>query len=108
MWTVQLWKVRIIPAYAGKTEVIAEIRPAIADHPCLRGENVARSSPEAAARGSSLLTRGKCGFAVKVANEDRIIPAYAGKTGSKGNSTIPLEDHPCLRGENACQNSQTI
>ena len=90
--------VRIIPAYAGSTEVFLPVPRGSTDHPRLRGVD-ARGPPAVRdLRGSSPLTRGRLKNLTAELGEERIIPAYAGSTAfdDAGHSDSP--DHPRLRG----------
>ena len=73
-------KDRIIPACAGKTLLTGFSEEAIADHPCLRGENERPHHQRPNQGGSSLLARGKPRKNQYPKIGLRIIPACAGKT----------------------------
>ena len=91
---------RLIPAHAGKTPPSLRgprQRPA---HPRSRGENQGPASTGYAPRGSSPLTRGKHRQSPGHSGPDRLIPAHAGKTGSRSLTNSPTEAHPRSRGEN--------
>ena len=90
----------IIPAYAGKTDDVSLAAVFWSDHPCLRGENFSPTQPPMSRCGSSLLTRGNPHRFCCLLADDRIIPAYAGKTVHVDSSALESQDHPCLRGEN--------
>ena len=77
--TKNVFKARIIPAYAGSTFRAAESASTASDHPRIRGEH----------RGDDLLTD----------ELDGIIPAYAGSTTPPTKSRSKQEDHPRIRGE---------
>ena len=70
----------IIPAHAGKTVAVAACITLPWDHPRSRGENIAPTNRLGKPAGSSPLTRGKLGSAVKDGVGKGIIPAHAGKT----------------------------
>ena len=74
----------ITPAYAGKrtTSTLATDREE--DHPRLRGEKVRIGSQYEVTRGSPPLTRGKESTAHAFSNNNRITPAYAGKSEVSG------------------------
>ena len=92
--------IRITPAYAGKTLGLERIEFNLKDHPRLRGENPEYDSYRVGLRGSPPPTRGKhVGFSIKSFDE-RITPAYAGKTEQNQRRAENQEDHPRLRGEN--------
>ena len=71
---------RLIPAHAGKTPSrLGRQKPRTA-HPRSRGENVPMRRPRRRGKGSSPLTRGKHHQEAQRADQDRLIPAHAGKT----------------------------
>ena len=74
---------RIIPAYAGSTNLTREGFTSWGDHPRIRGEHVTSTSRGRDMVGSSPHTRGARGTSSLSDRGMRIIPAYAG-------STIPL------------------
>ena len=96
--TKSLW-FRIIPAYAGSTKTARTTPRSTKDHPRIRGEHPPSPASESAWSGSSPHTRGAQIPRLSRISVFRIIPAYAGSTGS--NQTRPLErpDHPRIRGE---------
>ena len=71
----------------------------MADHPRIRGEHGGRSRPWLLVLGSSPHTRGAQGPPLGRGVRLRIIPAYAGSTGSCGDGTLIYQDHPRIRGE---------
>ena len=71
---------RNIPACAGKTVCAAVIRSRIAEHPRVRGENVAEDQIEAVKGGTSPRARGKLIQLLKTIFSMGNIPACAGKT----------------------------
>ena len=75
---------RIIPAYAGKSDGTTPFGAMVRDHPRLRGEKAEFEKMQSAQPGSSPLTRGKVNVKGAVSYIGRIIPAYAGKSGSIG------------------------
>ena len=89
----------IIPALAGNTG----IRPASwscgADHPRSRGEYRFVDPDEAAASGSSPLSRGIRLRGVRWGGGLGIIPALAGNTATRRRSSPETRDHPRSRGE---------
>ena len=91
---------RLIPAHAGKTSSLgsAAFRPRA--HPRSRGENPLSSADLAWPSGSSPLTRGKRGAALRVPRHRGLIPAHAGKTGSRPRRPARSTAHPRSRGEN--------
>ena len=97
---LELLRVRLIPAHAGKTpRERCRTRPSPA-HPRSRGENISPSAFFSARTGSSPLTRGKLKTGKKTAAELRLIPAHAGKTQSRDASVRGVWAHPRSRGEN--------
>ena len=73
---------RIIPAYAGSTAVFFSRVRIVKDHPRIRGEHVFRSVGSNGPKGSSPHTRGARWSRSGGRARCRIIPAYAGSTGS--------------------------
>ena len=92
-------KVGITPAYAGKRSCPSRGDTAGRDHPRLRGEKKPSHLKRASAIGSPPLTRGKEGVLFKHNKVDRITPAYAGKRHEKRPQDGNRGDHPRLRGE---------
>ena len=79
----------LIPAYAGKTISSLNISIMKRAHPRVCGENINLVGGSGALAGSSPRMRGKLkDFAVNVW-QNRLIPAYAGKTGSTGFGLLP-------------------
>ena len=70
----------LIPAHAGKTDVLNDRHQAGWAHPRSRGENPPRGHREEHDRGSSPLTRGKPSGARCPYTSTGLIPAHAGKT----------------------------
>ena len=77
---------RIIPAYAGNTCPRPSWRPSNGDHPRVCGEHWINARRNVKIMGSSPRMRGTRGLAVYPIRPGRIIPAYAGNTGSAGRS----------------------
>ena len=115
---------RIIPAYAGSTDLLGDAFAPIGDHPRIRGEHVYLDVLAAAVTGSSPHTRGAQHSSGYTCCRTRIIPAYAGSTGeterviAKDPGIIPAyagsttssslswrleRDHPRIRGEHGCR-----
>ena len=90
----------LIPAHAGKTPALAAKSPKWAAHPRSRGENISGLFIDAAAKGSSPLTRGKPHRAAVGIRRRGLIPAHAGKTGCRRSAPWPPRAHPRSRGEN--------
>ena len=94
-------RIRIIPAYAGSTPPSVTPGTCSADHPRIRGEHVVALAGLLRGGGSSPHTRGAPRLGKPHDNHSRIIPAYAGSTDSKECPSIPIRDHPRIRGEHA-------
>ena len=90
---------RIIPAYAGSTGSTAVSGSATWDHPRIRGEHSHPTSKGLSSQGSSPHTRGAPSTCRFWRRRSRIIPAYAGSTGSTCSAGRWLADHPRIRGE---------
>ena len=90
---------RIIPAYAGSTNIAAQVEGRSRDHPRIRGEHMSAPTPSWKTGGSSPHTRGapprSCGSSFRPG----IIPAYAGSTRAWRRSGTAPRDHPRIRGE---------
>ena len=71
---------RLIPAHAGKTGGLEAGGEVLEAHPRSRGENVVPKIKQAAAVGSSPLTRGKQNMTRATRWGLGLIPAHAGKT----------------------------
>ena len=91
---------RLIPAHAGKTLGVCSWRSCRWAHPRSRGENPMIASRSPSVVGSSPLTRGKRWGAPRNATHRRLIPAHAGKTGSRRRFGRWCRAHPRSRGEN--------
>ena len=74
---------RLIPAHAGKTRGCASLRGLFRAHPRSRGENFQPAHTIGVFQGSSPLTRGKRARTLDCALLGGLIPAHAGKTGSR-------------------------
>ena len=73
-------RIRITPAYAGKSPPIIVPEASIKDHPRLCGEKSVRVSLLAFAMGSPPPMRGKGLLMNSLSGQLRITPAYAGKS----------------------------
>ena len=91
---------RLIPAHAGKTELVHRCLSCGRAHPRSRGENSSRVITSPIVRGSSPLTRGKRIAKIAKCALRRLIPAHAGKTASSSRTCHALAAHPRSRGEN--------
>ena len=74
--------IRIIPAYAGSTRLSGLYTGDGQDHPRIRGEHCVCEAPRGGRRGSSPHTRGAHHSRGAASAAPRIIPAYAGSTGT--------------------------
>ena len=90
----------LIPAHAGKTRGHCWFTFSSRAHPRSRGENRSVRQGAGALRGSSPLTRGKRVVDLSSELSDRLIPAHAGKTGSRSTCAVFTPAHPRSRGEN--------
>ena len=91
--------IRITPAYAGKSYVTVYNGNAYWDHPRLCGEKSSSIYFLISVRGSPPPMRGKVTEAGTVTKEDRITPAYAGKSNVIASTFGTIQDHPRLCGE---------
>ena len=77
----------LIPAHAGKTRMDARRALHPRAHPRSRGENAHMSAPATLSLGSSPLTRGKPPTQCPQRDQERLIPAHAGKTTTRPRAT---------------------
>ena len=91
---------RLIPARAGKTGVLAVCEPVGEAHPRSRGENPGREHREPVKGGSSPLARGKPVRLTMWRAFCGLIPARAGKTMKLSRVSCIAAAHPRSRGEN--------
>ena len=89
----------IIPAYAGSTTACLCRSISFWDHPRIRGEHSRAWRLLGSGRGSSPHTRGALSAWELFSLAVRIIPAYAGSTGSNHTNPCRRPDHPRIRGE---------
>ena len=94
---------RIIPAYAGNTSSAMLNSFSFRDHPRVCGEHQCPRGHISTSWGSSPRMRGTRGLAVYPIRPGRIIPAYAGNTGSAGRSGARTWDHPRVCGEHTAR-----
>ena len=94
------WRVRLIPAHAGKTTPRHATTSVARAHPRSRGENVRVGANRFNGPGSSPLTRGKHDPERAVLVEHGLIPAHAGKTRLSPLAASTAGAHPRSRGEN--------
>ena len=74
------------------------------DHPRIRGEHAWPTFPSSDRNGSSPHTRGARLADFPELRPERIIPAYAGSTSKSSPRTLPVKDHPRIRGEHRALN----
>ena len=94
-------RLRITPAYAGKSSLAFLIGRRFKDHPRLCGEKSPFNFYHLYQMGSPPPMRGKADTSVLYGSETRITPAYAGKSAEVLHSFNALWDHPRLCGEKA-------
>ena len=82
------FRLRITPAYAGKSSAKFRRWPGMRDHPRLRGEKPKPMPAPSARTGSPPLTRGKEVYPELEPEVTRITPAYAGKRPRCGSSCV--------------------
>ena len=102
-----LYRFRITPADAGKTDIQRAAGSIIRDHPRGCGENAYFRSDEDAERGSPPRMRGKLTIHVRYLQTVGITPADAGKTITPFAVAKRAEDHPRGCGENGDSTSLT-
>ena len=89
---------RITPACAGKTPPRLA-KPALADHPRMRGEDRPRTRLGREIDGSPPHARGRLIGGMVSLFSGRITPACAGKTSKTSSAGSKTSDHPRMRGE---------
>ena len=89
---------RIIPARAGFTRQLLELRRGLWDHPRSRGVYGQCCEHFQSADGSSPLARGLLGMFYAIRFPNGIIPARAGFTSPMNKSVQTAQDHPRSRG----------
>ena len=97
---------RLIPAHAGKTPMMSPWPSIQRAHPRSRGENASTVPTPRTGRGSSPLTRGKRLSCRENRGAAGLIPAHAGKTGSRRPPRARSTAHPRSRGENSPDGSE--
>ena len=90
---------RIIPAYAGNTELLLRRHHWCRDHPRVCGEHLAMTSVACERTGSSPRMRGTRADRIDLIHAIGIIPAYAGNTQLRMPPTMICWDHPRVCGE---------
>ena len=101
-------KLRITPAYAGKSPAIRLLQFLLWDHPRLCGEKASSAASVFPGLGSPPPMRGKADSNRVRRNQNRITPAYAGKSGIGICRSFFAEDHPRLCGEKIIQNDRLL
>ena len=96
---LQSAEIGITPAYAGKSFHECHRVIKSGDHPRLCGEKTGSQCSLEKKKGSPPPMRGKVTEAETVTKEDRITPAYAGKSRTLYAEAKNYEDHPRLCGE---------
>jgi len=89
----------ITPAYAGKSFFYSLLIDIAEDHPRIRGEKSPERISSLFSSGSPPHTRGKVWAREKGYDDVRITPAYAGKSMAPAVASMPIQDHPRIRGE---------
>ena len=97
----EFYRSRIIPAYAGSTQVRGGHEGVYGDHPRIRGEHEEAVDWLLRVPGSSPHTRGARARPASDVNLPGIIPAYAGSTTLPDPNRKVGEDHPRIRGEHS-------
>ncbi len=90
---------RLIPAYAGSTEVAGRHLSRKPAHPRIRGEHRSEQLKLLFIIGSSPHTRGARAFLSPGRRSVRLIPAYAGSTRLRTFTLCRVPAHPRIRGE---------
>ena len=93
--------VGLIPAHAGKTRQMRDMRQKCRAHPRSRGENIKAAVSVVVEWGSSPLTRGKPRCSLCTFLGGGLIPAHAGKTRIAIYNVTTTGAHPRSRGENS-------
>ena len=94
---------RITPAYAGKRQITVHSVCSSQDHPRLCGEKSSMVHRPCKKTGSPPPMRGKVKKEIKKIQEQRITPAYAGKSFRRLSDLFSVQDHPRLCGEKKVQ-----
>ena len=94
-----LWRVRITPAWAGKSRLFICFHFFAEDHPRMGREKRLRAWPSALHTGSPPHGRGKVYFGKRFARPARITPAWAGKSEPIDIQAEIERDHPRMGGE---------
>ena len=94
---------RLIPACAGKTLREQPSTCILRAHPRVCGENKGSGLGKLVVRGSSPRVRGKRYARVSTEDQDRLIPACAGKTNNELHTERINRAHPRVCGENSVE-----
>ena len=92
-------KIRITPAYAGKSMELSSNIMVSKDHPRLCGEKPQERERGHGIQGSPPPMRGKVETWITIIAISRITPAYAGKSPTDPQLAFSNQDHPRLCGE---------
>ena len=95
-----LYRIRLIPAWAGKTLVVGGRACPPRAHPRVGGENSSCDRLVQPGSGSSPRGRGKLRKEMLSLTHGRLIPAWAGKTPCEAAADVAGEAHPRVGGEN--------
>ena len=94
-------RLRLIPAWAGKTRVASLRAWLCRAHPRVGGENAELGFTKVGGSGSSPRGRGKHSLASALGVSVGLIPAWAGKTRTVRTAEVRSSAHPRVGGENA-------
>ena len=92
-------KIRITPAWAGKSLMSGMSTGCQQDHPRVGGEKSVRLFCIPSRLGSPPRGRGKDECKCQALFENRITPAWAGKSGNVDLNVTTVKDHPRVGGE---------
>ena len=94
-----LWRVRITPAWAGKSTQLQGSSPLAQDHPRVGGEKSILGLSKGGEKGSPPRGRGKDSVMDGLQGVHGITPAWAGKSSLGLSSAFDCTDHPRVGGE---------
>ena len=97
--TMRPERLRITPAWAGKSAERAPAPAGAGDHPRVGGEKQENQNGLKKWAGSPPRGRGKALAGLSQLSQTRITPAWAGKSGRKRMSALQQGDHPRMGGE---------
>ena len=92
---------RLIPAHTGKTHTIWWHHRRRRAHPHSRGEDESTATAKGISQDSSPVTWGRRRVRQRLPDDERLIPAYSGKTVRRRHTLRSRRVHPHSRGENA-------